>query len=110
MCQRCIQNLLIFRLEYRNEAGNDQPDNPKAEKDKDEDDKNVFTISTYSTHHLKMEGITFYTEEFRIESSDAKVSYRYFRSEHNRVLINSLCSQVVFIIFSAPIRNQPREH
>lgn len=66
---------LLFRLEYRNEAGGDQPEEPVADK-KDDDDKNVLTISTYSTHHVKMEGITFYTEEFRIESSNTKVSCR----------------------------------
>lgn len=59
-------------LQYRNEAGSDKPEEPATEKG--DDDKSVFTISTYSTHHVKMDGITFYTEEFRIEHSNTKVS------------------------------------
>lgn len=66
----------FFSLVYRNEAGSDLPDDPAA--DKEDDDKNVFTLSTYSTHHVKMEGITFYTEEFRIENIDTEVRHKEF--------------------------------
>ncbi|XP_037027616.1 autophagy-related protein 2 homolog B [Bradysia coprophila] len=65
-----VLTIKIKTLEYKNEAGSDQPEVPAA--GKDNDDKNVFTISTYSTSHVKMEGITFYTEEFRIENSNTK--------------------------------------
>lgn len=51
-------------LEYKNEAGGDPPDNPGTTRDTSDD--KAFTISSYSTHHISMEGISFYTEEFRI--------------------------------------------
>lgn len=53
----------VDRLEYKNEAGGDPPDNPASAND---DDKSSFSISSYSTHHITMDGISFYTEEFRI--------------------------------------------
>lgn len=62
----------FYRINYRNEAGNDQPDVRPA--DDESDANNVFSFTAYSTHQVTFEGITFYTEEFRIENSDTAVS------------------------------------
>lgn len=60
-----------------------------------------------------MEGITFYTEEFRIEKSEAKVSNRNFEllflvripdQRGHSLRINSMCSPVVLINFFCRIK------
>lgn len=51
----------INSLEYKNEAGADPVDNRNAT-------DQPFTISSYSTYHLIVEGVSFYTEEFRISN------------------------------------------
>lgn len=56
--------VFLYSLEYKNEAGGDPPDNPGTTRDTSDD--KTFTISSYSTHHITLEGISFYTEEFRI--------------------------------------------
>lgn len=61
-------------LEYKNEAGGDPPDKPATSDNCSEmgdDQQKEFSISTYTTHHITMEGITFYTEEFRIDNHDS---------------------------------------
>lgn len=55
---------LNFSIQYQNEAGGDPPD--KDDSDDSKKQQNAYSISTYATHHITMEGITFYTEEFRI--------------------------------------------
>lgn len=61
----------IDRIKYKNEAGDD----PQERNDTSEEDSNAqqqqskqkaLLISTHATHNICMEGITFYTEEFRI--------------------------------------------
>lgn len=65
----------IFRIEYENEAGSDPPDKKCASNDggdTNENQQNTLLIATYATHHVTMEGITFYTEEFRIQRQNSK--------------------------------------
>lgn len=74
-----------FSVEYENEAGGDPPDKDQNPNNDDEDygereheshgkSGKSFLLSTYSSHHLKMDGITFYTEEFRIYNPRKHVS------------------------------------
>ncbi|XP_053671919.1 autophagy-related protein 2 homolog A [Anopheles nili] len=75
----------IKSIDYQNEAGNDPPDrSPKtassSSSGSDVSDYTVtggggrhqqqksFLIATHATHHITIEGITFYTEEFRIDN------------------------------------------
>uniref|UniRef100_A0A182SAD4 Autophagy-related protein 2 n=1 Tax=Anopheles maculatus TaxID=74869 RepID=A0A182SAD4_9DIPT len=77
----------IKSIDYQNEAGNDPPDgSPKtstsSSSGSDVSDHTVtgggnsnrqqqqksFLIATHATHHITIEGITFYTEEFRIDN------------------------------------------
>ncbi|XP_049276708.1 autophagy-related protein 2 homolog A isoform X1 [Anopheles funestus] len=76
----------IKSIDYQNEAGNDPPDrSPKASTSSssgsDVSDHTItggsrhqqqqqksFLIATHATHHITIEGITFYTEEFRIDN------------------------------------------
>lgn len=62
MCHKNISNLLFHSFEYQNEASNDNPDKDEAEKS----DQKTILIATHATHHIALEDITFYTEEFRI--------------------------------------------
>lgn len=68
-------------MEYENEAGGDPPDMQPPEDDMHTNDPNVkqkaFLLSTYASHHLKIEGITFYTEEFRIYNPKKHVSIKF---------------------------------
>ncbi|XP_053661405.1 autophagy-related protein 2 homolog A [Anopheles marshallii] len=75
----------IKSIDYQNEAGNDPPDrSPKtstsSSSGSDVSDHTItggsrhqqqqksFLIATHATHHITIEGITFYTEEFRIHN------------------------------------------
>ncbi|XP_049531977.1 autophagy-related protein 2 homolog B [Anopheles darlingi] len=77
----------IKSIDYQNEAGNDPPDrSPKSSssssssdasghtvtgggsKHQQQQQQKSFLIATHATHHITIEGITFYTEEFRIDS------------------------------------------
>lgn len=64
----------VKSIEYQNEAGSDPPDRSDASPSSDDPNQQhqskqkSFLISTHATHHIAMEGITFYTEEFRIHS------------------------------------------
>jgi autophagy-related protein 2 len=53
----------IKSVEYQNEASSDPPDKENAEKS----DNKTFLLSTYATHQITLDDITFYTEEFRID-------------------------------------------
>lgn len=78
---------LSFSVEYENEAGGDPPDKDPSSHTDDEEygergeeqssrgKQKSFLLSTYASHHLKMEGITFYTEEFRIYNPRKHVSF-----------------------------------
>uniref|UniRef100_A0A182K4W6 Autophagy-related protein 2 n=1 Tax=Anopheles christyi TaxID=43041 RepID=A0A182K4W6_9DIPT len=77
----------IKSIDYQNEAGNDPPDRTSktstssSSSGSDVSDHTVtggsgggrqqqqksFLIATHATHHITIEGITFYTEEFRID-------------------------------------------
>lgn len=56
-----------YRVEYRNEAGGDPPEKPPAAPDENEAQA-IFSIPTYCTHHITMQHVTFYMEEFRISN------------------------------------------
>uniref|UniRef100_A0A1Q3FUU4 Autophagy-related protein 2 n=2 Tax=Culex tarsalis TaxID=7177 RepID=A0A1Q3FUU4_CULTA len=64
----------VESIEYQNEAGGDPLDRSDAPANTDDpassqqSKQKSFLISTHATHHITMEGITFYTEEFRIHS------------------------------------------
>uniref|UniRef100_A0A182TI53 Autophagy-related protein 2 n=1 Tax=Anopheles melas TaxID=34690 RepID=A0A182TI53_9DIPT len=79
----------IKSIDYQNEAGNDPPDRaPKTSASSSSSGSDVsdhtvtggsgggrqqqqqksFLIATHATHHITIEGITFYTEEFRIDN------------------------------------------
>ncbi|KAL1379044.1 hypothetical protein pipiens_003861, partial [Culex pipiens pipiens] len=63
----------VKSIEYQNEAGSDPPDRSDAPSSGSDDQQQQskqksFLIATHATHHITMEGITFYTEEFRIHS------------------------------------------
>ncbi|XP_058813814.1 autophagy-related protein 2 homolog B [Topomyia yanbarensis] len=65
----------IKSIEYQNEAGSDPPDHQDASNEDSsstqqhqQSKQKSFLISTHVTHHISMEGVTFYTEEFRIPS------------------------------------------
>uniref|UniRef100_A0AAG5CVV1 Autophagy-related protein 2 n=1 Tax=Anopheles atroparvus TaxID=41427 RepID=A0AAG5CVV1_ANOAO len=74
----------IKSIDYQNEAGNDPPDRSgksSSSSGSDVSDHTIggggrqnqqqhksFLIATHATHHIKIEGITFYTEEFRIDN------------------------------------------
>lgn len=49
-------------FEYKNESRNDEQYKENAEKS----DNKSYLLSTHATHHISLEDITFYTEEFRI--------------------------------------------
>ncbi|XP_052865344.1 autophagy-related protein 2 homolog A [Anopheles cruzii] len=79
----------IKSIDYQNEAGNDLPDrsprpssaaasdvsgpsvgggSTKHYQQQQQQPQKSFLIATHATHHITIEGITFYTEEFRIDS------------------------------------------
>uniref|UniRef100_A0A182PNM0 Autophagy-related protein 2 n=1 Tax=Anopheles epiroticus TaxID=199890 RepID=A0A182PNM0_9DIPT len=82
----------IKSIDYQNEAGNDPPDRtPKSSTSsssgsdvsdhtvtggsggsggggRQQQQQKSFLIATHATHHITIEGITFYTEEFRIDN------------------------------------------
>lgn len=66
----------IKSIDYQNEAGNDPPERQASDTASEagsgiheqRQKQKSFLISTYATHHISMEGITFYTEEFRIDN------------------------------------------
>uniref|UniRef100_A0A182Y760 Autophagy-related protein 2 n=1 Tax=Anopheles stephensi TaxID=30069 RepID=A0A182Y760_ANOST len=80
----------IKSIDYQNEAGNDPPDrSPKTSSssssgsdvsdhtvtaggggssNRQQQQQKSFLIATHATHHITIEGITFYTEEFRIDN------------------------------------------
>lgn len=49
-------------FEYQNEASGDTPEKDDVEKS----DQKTILLATHATHHIALEDITFYTEEFRI--------------------------------------------
>lgn len=57
-------------FEYQNEASCDMPGKDDGEKS----DQKTILFATHATHHIALEDITFYTEEFRI--GDSKTSKR----------------------------------
>lgn len=64
---------IAFKLrsfEYQNEASCDMPGKDDGEKN----DQKTILFATHATHHIALEDITFYTEEFRI--GDKKTSKR----------------------------------
>ncbi|XP_055377404.1 autophagy-related protein 2 homolog B isoform X2 [Condylostylus longicornis] len=59
----------VDHLDYQNEAGNDPLEITTEDIDSDYTEKQkTHLLSTYATHHISIDGITFYTEEFRIGS------------------------------------------
>lgn len=57
-------------FEYQNEANGDTPEKDDADKS----DQKTILFATHATHHIALEDITFYTEEFRI--GDPKMTKR----------------------------------
>ncbi|EDS41201.1 autophagy-specific gene 2 [Culex quinquefasciatus] len=58
----------VKSIEYQNEAGSDPPDRSDAPTSGNDDQQQQskqksFLIATHATHHITMEGITFYTED-----------------------------------------------
>jgi autophagy-related protein 2 len=72
--------VLIIKIEsivYQNEDGSNTTDQSAEEGDEASGQGGggeKILLSTYTTHHIKFEGITFYTEEFRIHDPKNKVS------------------------------------
>jgi autophagy-related protein 2 len=72
--------VLIIRIEsieYQNEDGSNTTDQSGGDGGDDGQGgqgEEKILLSTYTTHHIKFEGITFYTEEFRIHDPKNKVS------------------------------------
>lgn len=68
--------ITIKRIEYKNEAGADPPQTSptKEEEAKNDptDSQKTHLLSSYATHNIRLEGIVFYTEEFRIEKPTDK--------------------------------------
>ncbi|XP_029712827.1 autophagy-related protein 2 homolog A [Aedes albopictus] len=66
----------VKSIDYQNEAGNDPPERQSSDpanedgtsQQEQRSKQKSFLISTHATHHISMEGITFYTEEFRIHN------------------------------------------
>lgn len=67
----------IKSIDYQNEAGNDPAERHGSDTASEDgtcsqheprSKQKSFLISTHATHHISMEGITFYTEEFRIHN------------------------------------------
>lgn len=64
-CDSCLKllSLKLNSFEYQNEAsGGETPD----QEDFDKSDQKTILLSTHASHHIAIEDITFYTEEFRI--------------------------------------------
>lgn len=63
-------NLFQLRsFEYRNEGSCETPEKDDVEKS----DQKTILLATHTTHHMALEEITFYTEEFRIGDSTKKM-------------------------------------
>lgn len=63
-----IQNLL-----YKNEANEtlSDPSSPSSgQHDAEYEPPEAFSIASYATHHIEIEGVSFYTEEFRIADAE----------------------------------------
>ncbi|XP_058467736.1 autophagy-related protein 2 homolog A [Malaya genurostris] len=81
----------IKSIDYQNEAGNDPPDRQDTASSEDSSNtqqqskQKSFLISTHVTHHISMEGITFYTEEFRIHNP------RQQRRQHQSSSLSGNC-------------------
>jgi hypothetical protein len=63
-----IKIIIFFfvSFEYQNEASSDEPT------DKDEVEDKTILLAVHDSHHLTLEDITFYTEEFRIGDPKSK--------------------------------------
>lgn len=87
-----------FSIEYNNEAGGDPVDNENAQQNDDNNsehsqsqqqkqqpqNKKSILLTQYETHHLVMEGITFFTEEFRIvDPSSSKCTTPKSTDQHH---------------------------
>lgn len=57
----------IQNLQYKNEANETLSDpSSSGQHDVDYEPPEAFSIASYATHHIEIEGVSFYTEEFRI--------------------------------------------
>lgn len=65
----------IQTLQYKNEANENMSDptssGASGQRDADYEPPEAFSIASYATHHIVIEGVSFYTEEFRIADADA---------------------------------------
>lgn len=59
---------LLRSFEYQNEASCDTP----GKDDDEKSDQKTILFATHATHHVALEDITFYTEEFRIGEPSSK--------------------------------------
>lgn len=76
-------------LEYKNEAGEDPPDKPlPGDNTSEMDEQTRFSLLTYTTHHITMEGITFYTEEFRIDNRETEAATNTKPTETDQSMAN----------------------
>ncbi|CAO1344881.1 unnamed protein product [Diamesa serratosioi] len=66
----------IKSFEYKNESRNDEQYKENAEKS----DNKSYLLSTHATHHISLEDITFYTEEFRIGDSKSERTEKHTSS------------------------------
>lgn len=67
----------IDSLKYYNEAGSDPSEQSASTPDADNTPPAAFSIASYATHHFTIDGVSFFTEEFRIvdeEVGDVLVS------------------------------------
>lgn len=68
----------IQTLQYKNEANETLSDpsstssasSSTGQHDVDYEPPEAFSIASYATHHIEIEGVSFYTEEFRIADAD----------------------------------------
>lgn len=70
----------IQSLQYKNEAGGDpaasdassssSSASTSGQRDADYEPPEAFSIASYATHHIVIDGMSFYTEEFRIADAE----------------------------------------
>ncbi|XP_055537641.1 autophagy-related protein 2 homolog A [Wyeomyia smithii] len=92
----------IKSIEYQNEAGNDPPDRKDSFSEdgslpqQQEPKQKSFLISTHVTHHVCMEGVTFYTEEFRIHNprQQQRQHQEFFRKRDSLIASEQFLSTI----------------
>jgi autophagy-related protein 2 len=97
--------LIFCSIEYQNEAGSDPPDKENTD-DNNKKSQKSFSLSTYATHHIVLEGITFYTEEFRIHDPTRPTVDRKERESSTMRMADSLIGSEQFYSTISSLPNQ----